>query len=83
MLNLRVLTAGKVESPMLYWRQLGSGRFQSKPLTHVARGVYKVSLDPQKDDFEYYVEAKSGKGEVLFPVTAPKICQSVIVVSSD
>ncbi len=82
-LNLRVLTAGKVESPMLYWRQLGSGRFQSKPLTHVARGVYEVSLDPQKDDFEYYVEAKSGKGEVLFPVTAPKICQSVIVVSSD
>jgi len=82
-LRVRVLTAGDVRSPTLHWRPLGSGPFQSKPLTHVARGVYTVSLDPQKDDIEYYVEAKANEGKVLFPATAPKICRTVIVVSSD
>jgi hypothetical protein len=45
--------------------------------------VYTVSLNAQKDDFEYYVEAGTSEGEVLFPATAPKICQSVIVLRSD
>ena len=82
-LRLKVLAAGDVRSPTLHWRPLGSGRFRSKPLTNVARGVYTVSLAPQKEDVEYYVEAKANKGKVLFPATAPKICQTVIVVSSD
>lgn len=82
-LKLKVLTVGDVRSPALHWRPLGRGPFQSKPLTHVARGVYTVSLNPQSDDFEYYVEAGTSEGEVLFPATAPKICQSVIVLGSD
>ena len=82
-LKLKILTAGDVRSPTLHWRPLGGGRFQSKPLTHVARGVYTVSLNSNKDDFEYYVQAVTSEGEVLFPATAPEICQSVVVLRSD
>ena len=79
-LRVRVLTAGDVRSPTLHWRPLGTGPFQSTPLAHVARGVYTLSLSPQREDFEYYVDAETGEGEVRFPATAPGICQSVIVL---
>ena len=56
-MTLTVIVMGpKPESPKLYWRPLGTGNFASMPLTHVARGVYTVTLPAEavKADFEYY-----------------------------
>ena len=42
----------------IYWRGLGGDKFNSQPLTHVARGVYEVEVPATQlaADFEYYVE---------------------------
>ncbi|MEA1996070.1 MAG: hypothetical protein U9N45_00445 [Gemmatimonadota bacterium] len=83
-LELKVIILGAAQSPAkLYWRPLGRGRFAAVPLTHLARGVYTVTL-PQKataEDLEYYVQVKTADGAVLrFPATAPKLNQTVVVV---
>jgi hypothetical protein len=61
------------------------------PLTHVARGVYTVTLPAAatKADFEYYVQAEHRVATLLdgshlfshmkFPPTAPAINQTVVV----
>jgi hypothetical protein len=78
----------------LYWRPLGTGQFAKVPLTHVARGVYTVTLPAEatKADFEYYVEAQRQvatrpdgshlMGHVRFPPTAPALNQTVVVVEA-
>jgi hypothetical protein len=75
----------------LYWRPLGKGDFARVPLTHIARGVYAVTLPAEatKADFEYYVEAEHRvatrldgspiSGRTRFPATAPAINQTVVV----
>lgn len=63
----------------LNYRPLGDGPYKSKPLTHIGRAVYTVTLPPQSDDFEYYIEAETPSGGASFPVTAPSINQSVVV----
>ena len=66
----------------LYWRPLNAEQYQKVPLTHVNRGVYKVTLPLMQSDFEYYIEAESGSGQkLLFPATAPDINQTVIVIT--
>ncbi len=81
-LRLKVIVlGGKPQVAALHWRPLGTGEFAEVPLTHVARGVYAVSLPPEavKDDFEYYVEAQIGGADLKFPPTAPRLNQTVVV----
>jgi hypothetical protein len=67
--------------PVLCWRPLGPGPLVRVPLVHVARGVYSVSLPAAqlKGDFEYHIEAAVGGEKVVWPASAPKINQSVVV----
>jgi hypothetical protein len=47
----------------------------------VARGVYEVTIPAQSDDFEYYIEAQTPIGNATYPVTAPAINQTVVVLT--
>lgn len=83
-LTLSVVLLGAAPSDAaVYWRPLGAGPFAKVPLTHVARGVYRVTLPAQatKADLEYYVQVVTDKGTKLsYPATAPGLNQSVVVV---
>ena len=69
----------------VHWRPLGAGPFAELPLRHVARAVYEITLPPEavQADFEYYVQATLEKAAgPRFPVTAPTLNQTVVVVNA-
>jgi len=84
-LRLKVIVVG-AEKPArgaLYWRPLGQDKFASMPLQHVARSVYSVRVPAGRigrDDIEYYVQASVGAETVRFPVTAPAMNQTIVIV---
>ena len=69
---------------VLCWRPLGGSSFRSTPLTHVARGVYRVELPASElqEDFEYYVEVTTERKALRFPPTAPELNQTVVLVAN-
>lgn len=79
-LNLKVRAMGNPDSISLFYRPLGTGNFKSAKLNHIARGVFQLRLQPQKDDFEFYLRADLSQGNLLYPETAPDINQTVIVM---
>ena len=79
-LNLKVRVMGKPVSVTIHYRPLGEGKYESSELTHVARGVYALTLPPQPGDFEYYLEAQTSTEKVVYPLTAPNINLTVIVI---
>jgi hypothetical protein len=63
----------------LHWRRWRQSTFQTIAAHHLGRAVYEVSLPAEGDDLEYYVSARTSKGnEVVWPATGPQICQTVI-----
>ncbi|KPK85199.1 MAG: hypothetical protein AMS27_08080 [Bacteroides sp. SM23_62_1] len=86
-LNLKVILLCRepVNEAYFSWRYLGDKKFTRLPLIHLNRSVYKVVLSPGMiggRDFEYYIEAESVSGEkTYFPVTAPGINQTIVVMS--
>jgi len=66
------------EDASLHWRPMGRGSFAEIPLTHVARGVYRVILPAANEDIEYFVKARVDGQELSFPATAPELSQTVI-----
>ncbi|MCY2950690.1 MAG: malectin domain-containing carbohydrate-binding protein [Planctomycetota bacterium] len=84
-LQLRVLLLSQ-QPPTdanLFWRTMGHGSFTKIPLTHIARGIYNVAIPtdtPQITGIEYYIEATApDKQKAIFPASAPRISQTVIV----
>jgi hypothetical protein len=82
--RIKALIMGEVSRPTLHYRTMGSGSFTSLAMTHDARGVYRVTIPGQRDDFEWYVTAETSLDDVIFPVTAgaePKerMYQTVVV----
>lgn len=77
-----VLAQQAPRSAMVHWRKLGQGGFNSTPLAHFARGVYRANLPitaSAGQDLEYYVEVVAANGsDVRFPATAPAINQTLI-----
>ncbi len=84
-LKVMVLSQVLPKSATLHWRRLGEEPWQTVPLVHEARGVYRVTLsgnDIQDRDFEYYLSAETEDGnKVCYPATAPQINQTVVVMS--
>jgi hypothetical protein len=81
-LTLRVIILdGKPPlSAELLWRPLGKGAFRRIPLTPVARGVYRVELPKPREDFEYSLTVlTAGNNELVWPATAPEMCQTVVI----
>jgi hypothetical protein len=79
-LKVLVLAKDKPASADLHWRPLGRGAFEKVPLAAVSRGVFNASLAPLSGDIEYYVEVRAGGETARFPVTAPALNQTVIVL---
>jgi len=82
-LDLKVIVlSGEAEAkPVLYVRPLGGGAFRTVACEHVARGVWRVQVDPPDGgDFEYYGEVLSDGEPVRWPATAPALCHTVVVM---
>ncbi|NOY61018.1 MAG: hypothetical protein GXO75_19075, partial [Calditrichaeota bacterium] len=78
-----IFMGGRPENAGFYWKRLGERQFKKIKLGHVTRGVYSIVLTPEQiaGDFEYYIEATGGTGKrLLFPATAPKLNQTVVVM---
>jgi len=70
------------ETVTLRWRRLGEESFDAAQFVHDARNVYTISVPAARitDDFEYYVEAGGTlSGTFVFPPTAPRMYQTVVV----
>ena len=67
-------------SAVLKTRKLTKGKFRKISLSHVARGVYSVTLPAMdKEGLEYYIETVVANGEKLvWPPTAPFVNQTII-----
>ena len=79
-LKVIILSQDPPQDAALYWRELGKGRFEAVPLEKIARGVYSVSVSGGDKDIEYYIRALAGEREAVFPVTAPALNQTVVVI---
>jgi hypothetical protein len=84
-LRLKVIMLGakRVGGGTLHWRPLGPGEFETVRLERVARSVYSVRLSATRiagRDIEYYVQASAGGDAVRYPVTAPALNQTVVVM---
>jgi len=78
-LKVILLTNQTPAEAFLYWRPLGEGPYQKIALAHVAAGVYTVTCPATETDFEYCIRAKTRSQTAVFPVTAPKQNQTVVV----
>jgi hypothetical protein len=69
----------------LSWKPLGGKTFQTRPLAHLARGVYQVILDKNdlgQGEIEYYLQAETAGGQTLiWPATAPRRNHTVISIA--
>ncbi len=85
-LKVILLNGAGTEGGSLRWRPLGRGNFSQTPLKHVARNVYTVTVPTaplRGQDFEYYIEAKSsGADPLVFPATAPRLNQTVVIADA-
>jgi hypothetical protein len=84
-IKIKALIMGKVRNPTLFYRTIGNSSFNSINLKHVARGVYRVTIPGQQEDFEWYVKAETSLGNVIFPATAgandsTRMFQTVVVL---
>ena len=87
-----IVLGAKPSQVAVSWRPLGTGEFTRVVMDHAARGVYRVTLPGEATaaDFEYYIQATIAEGGiipatgppplVMFPATAPRLNQTVVVV---
>jgi hypothetical protein len=79
-LKVIILDASPPEHASLHWRALGKGKFKAVPLRRLARSVYQADLPAPGEDFEYYISARVREGDIVFPTTAPKLNQTVVIM---
>jgi hypothetical protein len=81
-LNLKViiLAQNPPQEAALYWREMGKGKYQVVPLQKVARSVYSVTLPALSADIEYYIKARTGEQDIVFPGTAPALNQTIVLI---
>jgi len=83
-LKLKIIALDREEakSVTVHLRPLGQGDWRDIPAKHLGRAVYEVALPPAQEDFEYHVTAESATGvSLLWPPTAPRINQTVVVTN--
>lgn len=79
-LKVIILAQDPPQDAALHWRELGKGKFRAVPLQKAARGVYSVIIPAVDKDIEYYIRARAGEQDVVFPVTAPAFNQTVVII---
>lgn len=82
-MKVRVLTNDSIRLVKIYWKPLGAKDFKNNiPLPRIARHVYQVHLSSHKFDnhsFEYYIKVELSSGQLIYPVNAPEINQTVVL----
>ncbi len=81
-INATVLSASPPQAVTLHCRALGTESFVELPMGHAARGNYAAALpaESRAGDFEYYVAVTmSEEHNLVWPPTAPALCQTVVV----
>ena len=83
-LRIIVLAEQPPQVARFHWRTMGTGEYAVADFQHVARGVYSINLPPvSAAGIEYYIEATTGDGQrLVFPPTAPQLCQTVTCLSN-
>ncbi len=79
-LVIDALVLGDASEVDLYHRPMGSGDFDAIALDHQARGAWSTTLPPLTEDIEYYVEAVTTEGVVVWPPAAPELNHTVVVL---
>jgi hypothetical protein len=79
-LRLKARVMGHPDSVTIHYRPMGEGEYESRTFARVARGVYMLTLPSQPGDFEYYLEARTSAEKIVYPVTAPNLNQTVVVL---
>ncbi len=80
-LVVRVIAVSRnpVRNVELHWRPLGRGAYQTVAARREGRSVYSAILPAGVEDSEYYFSAETeGHGGLIWPATAPRMCQSVV-----
>jgi len=78
------LDKAPVSRVTLHVRPMGKGNWRTISVLHVARAVYRVNLPEARDDFEYYITAKTVSGSTLiWPSTAPEMNQTVVLTEPE
>lgn len=84
LLRVRVFAADQPKKVRFHWRSMGQKQFAVTDAEHVGRHVYRVTLSDDRiagRDFEYFLQAVSDEDTTIhYPVTAPKLNQTVVVV---
>ncbi len=79
-LNIIALDNQPVKSVTVKLRQMGQTLWKTIEAQHISRAIWKTSLPPANEDFEYQVMAETMEGaKLVWPATAPEINQTVIV----
>jgi hypothetical protein len=79
-LKVIILAQNPPQEALFYWRELGQGDFRAVPLRKLARSVYTVDVPAMMTDIEYYLKARVGEQDLLFPSTAPELNQTIVVI---
>ena len=59
---------------------MGLGDFETIALEHQVRGVWSTTLPALTEDIEYYVEAETAEGVVVWPPAAPSLNHTVVAL---
>lgn len=78
-LKVIILTQQPPRNAFFYWRELGRGDFKAVPLKRIARSVYSVDIPALMMDIEYYLKARVGEKDIVFPSTAPELNQTIVI----
>lgn len=66
----------------LHWRPWGAESFHDVAASRQGRAIYEAILPGGREPIEYFVSARSVDGtDCLWPVTAPRLCQTVITLT--
>jgi hypothetical protein len=79
-LVIHALVLGDASEVVLYHRHMGMGDFEAIALDHQARGAWTTTPPALTEDLEYYVEAETGQGVVVWPAAAPSLNHTVVVL---
>jgi len=79
-LKILVLDRAGAGEVLLHHRGLGQGDWQTLAANPVGRANFHLRLPPLSGDTEYYITAKTHRGDTLtWPATAPSLNQTVVL----
>ena len=76
-----IIPAEDVKVAKLFWRLIGKTAYSQAELKNINRSVWigNIPAGNIRDDFEYYIEARTASGTLKFPATHPERDQAVVV----